>query len=250
MPDRRRIEKVAAIAFALIVWQIGAMLLNKSMLLVSPVTVVHRLFSLCREADFLSAIGFSFVRIVSGYLLALAVGSVLSVIAAKFHLMEILFWPFITAIKTVPVAAFIILCFLWLSSKNLSVFISFLMVFPIIYTNMLQGIKSTDIKLLEMASLFRVCWLKKIKYIHLPNLKPYLISACSVSIGLSWKAGIAAEVIVIPDGSIGEKFYEAKVYFSTSDLFAWTVVIVVISIVFEKLFLLFINRLFVKLEKS
>lgn len=225
------------------------MLLDKEMLLVTPVVVVQRLFGLCTEAGFWGAIGFSFIRIVSGYLLALAVGSFLAVIAGKFHSAEIMLWPFIQAIKSVPVASFIILCLIWLSSKNLSVFIAFLMVLPIVYTNMLQGIKSTDKKLLEMAELFRVRWFKKIKYIYLPQLKPYLISACSVSIGFSWKAGIAAEVIGIPDGSIGEKLYEAKVYFSSGDLFAWTAVIVAISIIFEKLFLYMLKLMFLRLEK-
>ncbi|MDD2497182.1 MAG: ABC transporter permease subunit, partial [Desulfitobacteriaceae bacterium] len=123
-------------------------------------------------------------------------------------------------------------------------------VLPIVYTNMLQGIKSTDTKLLEMAELFRVGWFKKMKYIYLPELKPYLISACSVSIGLSWKAGIAAEVIGIPDGSIGEKLYEAKVYLSSGDLFAWTAVIIVVSIAFEKLSLYLLKWVFLRLERS
>jgi len=122
------------------------------------------------------------------------------------------------------------------------------MVLPIVYTNMLQGIKSTDGKLLEMAWLFRVGWLKKLKYIHIPHLKPFIFSACSVSIGLAWKSGIAAEVIGIPDGSIGEKLYEAKVYLSSSDLFAWTVVIIFLSIAFEKLFILMLKRIFAGLE--
>ena len=250
MPDRHRLEKTAAVVFALVVWQIGAMLLGQDLLLVSPIAVAKRLSSLLAEVDFLRAVRFSFVRIVSGYLLALITGSSLAVIAGRFHLAEVIFWPFMAATKSVPVASFIILCLIWLSSRSLSVFIAFLMVLPIVYTNMLQGIKSTDSKLLEMAGLFRVGWLKRMKYIHLPQLKPYLFSACIVSIGLSWKAGIAAEVIGIPDGSIGEKLYEAKVYLSTSDLFAWTVIIVVVSIAFEKLFLLLLQRLFARLERA
>ncbi|MDD4752388.1 MAG: ABC transporter permease subunit [Desulfitobacteriaceae bacterium] len=250
MLDKRRVEKAASIVFALIVWQMFATLLDKSLLLVTPIAVVQRLISLSHQADFLSTIAFSFVRIVFGYLLALAAGSVLAVIAGRFYLAEIMFLPFITAIKSVPVASFIILCLIWLSSQGLSVFISFLIVLPIVYTNMLQGIKSTDTKLLEMAELFRVGWFKKMKYIYLPELKPYLISACSVSIGLSWKAGIAAEVIGIPDGSIGEKLYEAKVYLSSGDLFAWTAVIIVVSIAFEKLFLYLLKWVFLRLERS
>ena len=249
-PGRQKIEKAISIFLALAIWQVGAMLLDNTLLLVTPAAVAKRLVSLLAEPDFLSSVGFSLVRIISGFLLALVAGSVLSVIAGRFRPAETLLWPYMTAIKTVPVASFIILCLIWLSSKNLSTFISFLMVLPIIYTNMLQGIKSTDRQLLEMAQLFRAGWLKKMKYIYIPHIKPYLLSACSVSIGLSWKSGIAAEVIGIPDGSIGEKLYEAKVYLSSGDLFAWTIVIVVLCIAFDKLFLLLLKKLFVRLEKS
>ncbi len=248
--NKIRMEKIAAVVFALLVWQAGAMLLDNSMLLTSPLTVAKRLFFLCFESDFISAVSFSLIRIVLGFLLALAFGSILAIIAGRFHIMEIMIWPFIVTIKSVPVASFIILCLIWLNSANLSVFIAFIMVLPIVYTNMLQGIKSTDVKLLEMANLFNVSWFKKLKYIYFSQLKPYIISACSVSIGLSWKAGTAAEVIGIPEGSIGEKLYEAKVYFSSGDLLAWTLVIVAASISFEKLFLFLLKQFFEKLERS
>lgn len=253
MKDNKRkrtiTEKIVAVVFALLVWHVGATLINNRMLLVTPLTVMQRLFSLCFESDFLCAVSFSFIRIVSGFLLALLTGSILAVIAGRFHLAEVMIWPFIITIKSVPVVSFIILCLIWLNSGNLSVFIAFLMVLPIVYTNMLQGIKSTDNKLLQMAELFNVSWLKKLKYIYLPQLKSYIISACSVSIGLSWKAGTAAEVIGIPEGSIGEKLYQAKIYFSSGDLLAWTVVIVTVSIAFEKLFLFFLKYFFERLER-
>jgi NitT/TauT family transport system permease protein len=247
---KSRLEKAGAVFLALAIWQIGALLLDRSIILVTPVAVAQRLFTLLPESDFIHAIAFSFFRIVGGYFLALLVGSVLAVGAGHYHGLEVILWPYIHAIKSVPVASFIILCLIWLSSDSLSVFIAFLMVLPIVYTNMLQGIKSTDEKLLEMAEVFRMSRLRKLKYIHLPHLKPYLLSACSVSIGLSWKAGIAAEVIGIPDGSIGEKLYEAKVYLSSADLFAWTAVIVLISVVFEKLFLRGLKMFFDRLERS
>lgn len=248
--NRTKIEKLAAVLFALLVWHIVAVIVDSSMLLVTPIAVLKRLFSLLLERDFLSAVGFSFIRLVSGFLIALAIGSVLAVIAGRFRFAQTMFWPFIVVIKSVPVVSFIILCLIWLSSRTLSIFIAFLMVLPIVYTNMLEGIKSTDKKLLEMAKLFNVNWFKKLKFIYLPHLKPYIISACSISIGLSWKAGTAAEVIGIPKGSIGEKLYEAKVYFSSVDLLAWTVVIIVVSIVFEKLFLYFLNYFFERLESG
>ena len=154
-------------SFALAVWQTGAMMLNKKLLLVTPIAVAQRLAGLCTEAGFWQTVAFSFARIVLGFFLALVTGCILAAIAGKLHVIEVILWPFIHVIKSVPVASFIILCLIWLSSRNLSVFIAFLMVLPIIYTNMLQGVKSTDGSLLEMAKLYRVGWLKKLKYIYL-----------------------------------------------------------------------------------
>ena len=101
---------------------------------------------------------------------------------------------------------------------------------------------NTDKKMLEMADLFSVKWYKKFKYVYIPEIMPFFVSACSVGLGLCWKAGIAAEIIGIPLGSIGEKMYEAKLFLNTSELFAWTVTIIIISISFEKLFIKLIKH--------
>ena len=156
-------------------------------------------------------------------------------LAGRFPLFEILFRPWAVMIKSIPVASFIIICLIWMSSARLSIFISFLMVLPIIYSNVLQSIHSVDRQMLEAVKVFRLSWPQTgALYLWLPQLKPYLLSACGVSLGISWKAGIAAEIIGIPAGSIGRMFYDAKVYFNTVDLFAWTVIVVVISVLFEK----------------
>ena len=88
-----------------------------------------------------------------------------------------------------------------------------------------------------MARVFRVPLWRRIRGIYLPAVMPYFRTAVSLGLGLCWKAGVAAEVIGLPTGSVGEQLYNAKVYFMTGDLFAWTVVIVVVSVLFEKLFL-------------
>ena len=141
-------------------------------------------------------------------------------------------------IKAVPVASFIILALVWLNSRSLSLFISALMVFPPVYLNVLEGIRRTDGQLLEMARVFRVPFSRRLRYIYLPQIMPYFRTAVSLGLGLCWKAGAAAEVIGLPAGSVGERLYTAKVYFQTPDLFAWTVTIVAVSVLFERLFLI------------
>lgn len=249
MRDNKKIQRAAAVLLTLVLWQAAAAALDQKLLLASPLEVLARLASIWREPEFFSSVRFSFIRIVSGFGLGLTLGVLLAVLAGKFPVLETLFWPFFTAVKSVPVASFIIISLIWLSSSELSVFISFLMVLPIVYTNVLEGIRSTDRKMTEMADLFRIPWRRRLVYIWLPQIRPYLISACSMSLGLSWKAGIAAEIIGIPDGSIGEMLYNAKAYLNTVDLFAWTVIIVAVSIAFEKLFLALLRYCFGKLVR-
>ncbi|MBR4755180.1 MAG: ABC transporter permease subunit, partial [Lachnospiraceae bacterium] len=185
-----------------------------------------------------------------GFLSALITGTILGVIAASVHILEVLLWPYMAVIKASPVASFIILCLIWTSSDNLSVIISFLIVLPVVYTNILQGMKATDKKMLEMASVYRLSTSKTIKYIYIPALKPFFTAACSIAVGMSWKSGTAAEVIGIPGGSIGEKLYKAKVYLSSADLLAWTLVIIVISVLCEKLVILLVRKFYEVLFKS
>lgn len=139
--------------------------------------------------------------------------------------------------KTVPVASFVILALIWFGSRNLSVFIALVMVFPVIYTNVLAGVRAADRELAEMARVFRIPLLRRIRCITLPQVAPYFRAGCALGLGLCWKAGVAAEVIGMPVPSIGERLQQAKVYLDTPELFAWTLVIVLISVGFEKLFM-------------
>ncbi len=246
---KKRTIRLWAVAIWLLLWQLGSWAVGQEILLVSPVSVAIRLTELVRESDFWLSILFSFSRIFLGFSLALLAGLVCSALASWNRWIRDFLQPLILVMKSTPVASFVILCLIWISSRNLSVLISFVMVFPILYTNLLEGILRTDPQLLEMAAVFRVPLSRRIRYIYLSQVMPYFRSACSVSLGLCWKSGIAAEVIGIPSGSIGEKLYQAKIYLNTPDLFAWTVVIIVVSMVFERLFLFAIQALLKKLER-
>ena len=168
---------------------------------------------------------------------------ILAALSARDRRVEELLAPLVMLVKTVPVASFIILALVWLSSKTLPLFIAALMVFPPVYLNVLEGVRCTDASLLEMARVFRVPFSRTLRGIYLPQVLPYFRSAVSTALGLCWKAGTAAEVIALSGGSIGEKLYHAKIYFETADLFAWTAAIVLISAAFEKLFLLLVDKI-------
>lgn len=238
-----------AALFWLAVWQLASQALGQEILLVSPISVLVRLTSLIRTLPFWEAIGFSLSRISLGFLSAACMGVLLAALSFRFRLVQELLSPFILTVKAIPVASFIILALIWIPSKNLSVFISFLMVFPVIYTNVLNGIFSTSQDLLEMAKVFDLPSGRTIRYIYVSQVLPFFQSACTIGLGLCWKSGIAAEVIGIPDGSIGESLYNAKIFLNTPDLFAWTLVIVIVSLAFEKFFLKLLNMGVKRLER-
>ena len=247
--NKTRLLKIASVLLALALWQLLAMEVGMDMLLASPVKALARLWGVLREPGFFQTVWYSFLRVSWGFLLAFCAGLVLGVLAGRLRVLEILLRPYVVTIKTVPVASFIILCLLWMDYDHLTVFIAFLISFPVIYSNTLQGIRSTDEKLREVAALYHVPWGKQLVYIYLPSVKPFLLSASGVAAGMAWKAGVAAEVIGILDGSIGEKLYNAKIYFQNADLLCWTLVIVVLNVASEKLFVWLLKTLFKGVER-
>lgn len=237
-----------AVAVWLLVWQGASMALaaaypHGALLLASPAAALLRLGELARTAAFWRAVGGSALRIFGGFLLSCLLAVVLAALAARFCRLRELLAPLVAAAKAVPVVSFIILALVWLDSGDLPLFISALMVFPPVYLNVLAGIAAADKRLLEMARVFRVPLRRKLRDIWLPQVLPYFRAACSLGLGLCWKAGVAAEVIGLPAGTIGERLYNAKVYFQTPDLFAWTAVIVAVSAAFEKAFLALVDAL-------
>lgn len=224
------------------------MLIGQAILLPSPLRVAERLCSIWQTPGFFTAVTFSFSRMVGGFFLALLLGTLLGTLAGLFSPAKLLFAPFLSSIKAVPVASFIVICLIWLSDGQLSLFVSFLMALPVVYSNVLQGIECTSLELLETCQVFSIPWNRRLLYLWLPQLHPFLLSACGAGLGLAFKSGVAAEIIGIPPGSVGRMFYDAKLYLNTTDLFTWTVIVVVISILFERFFLLLLRTLFRRLE--
>lgn len=235
--SKRTWRRPLIILFWIAVWQLTAGAVDNHIIIVGPWETALSLGRLIPSMEFWRSIGTSFGKISLGFLTAFGAGLAMGSAGYGLPFLKELLDPVMTLLKSIPVASFVILALIWAGSKNLSILIAFLVVLPIIYVNTLAGLNSTDKKMLEMAKVFRMAWWKKIRYIYVPALAPYLISGCRIALGMSWKSGVAAEVIGVPDHSIGEKLYMSKIYFNTSDVLAWTFVIILISALFEKLVL-------------
>ena len=197
--------------------------------LATPVQTLAALARIAPTAGFWQRIAFSALRILAGFLLAVAGGLVLGAAGARWRRVRIFVEPVMQLIRAMPVASFVILALLWVRGENLSVVVSFTHVLPVVYAGVLAGIADTDPQLLEMARVYRLPLGARLRYIWLPGVFPSFSESCIAAMGMCWKSGVSAEVIGLPDHSVGDALYRAKITLSTPEVFAWTLVIVLLS---------------------
>lgn len=227
----------------LVIWMLVYHFVHQPILVPSPFAVMKRVLELLGTAPFWKKTVFTLLGITAGYFLGVAGGVLLAVLTAASHWLSVIFRPALAVIKSTPVVSFIILALVWMEKSAVPVFISFLMVLPLVWANLTAAIRETDAQLLEMARTYHFSRKNILRYIYIPSVLPALLSALTTAIGFAWKAGIAAEVISTPKDSIGAQLYNAKVYLETVDLFAWTLVVILLSLLFEKGIVWAVHRL-------
>ncbi|WP_138207670.1 ABC transporter permease [Haloimpatiens lingqiaonensis] len=237
------IKKITILFFWLIIWELGSLFLNKEILLPGPVAVLNKLATLIFQMYFWKSIAYSLLRVFLALLISITIGIVFGILGGVFRIFEEIMEPFMAAVKSTPVMSIIILALVWFKSGNVAIFTAILICFPIIYTNVLEGIKSVDNKIIEMAVLYKAKKFYIIKDIYLPSISTYIISGTLLCLGLGWKVVVASEVLSTPKYSIGINLLNAKTILDTEELFAWTIVVVILSLLLEIIFKKYINRL-------
>ncbi len=227
------LSSLAVLAFWLAVWYFAAFRVDRALILPTPAAVSAKLFELGTTADFWRSVLYSILRVSLGILIAVATGILLALLTSRYAFLHRLFSPLITVIKATPVASFIILVLLWLGSSILPVFIAALIVLPLIWSAISDGITALDKELLEVCRVYRFSLSKRLRLFYLPSILPYFLSAIKNSIGMAWKAGVAAEVLAVSPVSIGKELSDAKIYLETEELFAWTLVVILLSLAVE-----------------
>ncbi len=239
---KRFAKGLAALCFWLGVWAFAAWRMELPLLLPSPLRVLACLWALLGEAAFWLTTGASLARVLLGLILAVALGVVLAALTRALPWLDSLLSPLLTVIKSTPVASFIILAILWMGRSQVPVFIVILMALPIVWGNVSTGIRTTDPELRQMAQVYRFSLLRRLRRIWIPSVMPYFLSACRTALGLAWKAGIAAEVLTVTPNSIGKQLYITKLNFEMEELFAWTLVVIGLSLAIEQGLLALLGR--------
>lgn len=237
-------RRILILMFWFVMWQILAMVVDNPILMVTPQVVMGRFWELLGQVVFWQTLGSSLLRISVGFVSGLLTAALLAGISSRYSVAEQVLQPFMNLLKTIPVASFVVLLLIWWGSSMLAVAISFLVVLPNIYINALEGIKAADQRLLEMAKVFHMPVKNRFLYIYRPAFRPFLESGMKISLGMCWKSGVAAEVIGMPEYSIGGQIYLSKIYIDTAGVLAWTAAVVLLSLCFEKLALWLTNIFF------
>lgn len=236
------VKNLLATLFWVAAWHILAVSVDNFLLLPTPVQVLRRLGELMAEKTFWHITAVSIGRILLGTVAAMVLGVVLAVLSTASAFADTLISPAITVIQASPVASFAILVLIWVQRDFVPVLICAMMVLPVIYSNVCAGIRGVDVQLLEMAEVYRLPKIRILRRIYIPSVLPYFRAACSSALGLGWKAGIAAEVLTVPKSSIGRMIADAKLYLMTEDLFAWTLMVVVLSLLLQRIMLALVKE--------
>lgn len=220
--------------FWLSLWIAAAMIVNNPLILPTPLETLLRLLALAGEVEFWKFTGLSILRVFIGIVIAIPAAWLSAALCSVSKTVNALFSPAVTLMKSTPVVSFILIAIFLVDRRVIPSAITFMMVFPVLFENISEGISQASRELLEMARVFGVSWFMKVARIYIPAVKPFFLSALTTSVGLAVKAGIAAEVVAYIPDSIGKRLSDAKSYMEPADLLAWTVVIITISLLIEK----------------
>lgn len=234
----KKLKKVlitSAVAIAwVVIWQVLSLIVNQPLYVPSPYLTLVSLGNIIVTQYFWMSVVATFVRVGAGILISFVLGCSIAYISAHAKPVETFLSPFVTAVKSTPIMSIIIVALVWFKASFVPVFSCVLLCFPIFYSNTLTGIKSVEIGYLELAKVYHVRRVRVIRDITLPSVMPHVYSAISICLGFSWKAVVAAEVLSIPRYSMGYSLFATKLNLETPDMFAWTIAIIVISIIVER----------------
>ena len=233
MKNKEKIYTLLSILSLLIIWKILAVIINKTILVPSPEETFHELVYIIKSPYFIVTVLGTIKRVLLGFFISFILAMILSLLAGFNNVIYYLLKPIVTIIKVIPTMGVILLALIWLKSKYATIFVGFLIIFPILYENNLKGIKSVDKKLLEMAKIYEISSFNLVKDIYIPSMRPFILAGINNALSINLKIIIAAEVLSQLPNSVGSFLQIEKTALNTAGVFAWCLVALVIGGIFE-----------------
>ena len=236
---------IAAVAFMLLLWKGLALYFDSDFILPHPEDTLVKTLSLFGESQFLFVVGATILRGVIGFAISLIFGVGLGIAAGLSNDFSAFLKPILVVLRSTPVIAIILLALIWLNANSVPIFIAILTMFPFICTNTIDGIRSVDKQLVEMAQVYRVGRLRIVREVYVPAIMPFIISGASSAMGIGWRAIIIGEVLSQPRYGIGTVMHSAQTFLNVDAVIAWTIIAVLLSYIFERIIRLTEKRIVV-----
>ena len=240
------LTQISVIAFWLGIWEIIAILYDNNNIIPTVESTFLALFESIWDADFIKTVLFSLLRVLLGFLLGTLLSASLAVAASKIDFIKTIVAPIMTVAKSTPVVAIIMILWLVVGGRNVPVVIAMLMVMPIIWQNLIDGYGAIDKNLSEICSVYNFSFMKRFRLLILPTLLRFLLPGLVTASGLAFKSGIAAEIISLTKSSIGKEIADAKTLYERPRMFAWVIIVILLSLVLE----LIIKNLVRRIERK
>ena len=219
----------------LLIWKAASFWYHNEALLPSPEVVVLNMIKIFQSPDLLKILLYTLFRGFLGFIFALATGMLLGTLSGLNPYIEKSLNPFLAVVKSTPFMSVILLLLIWFGTEKTPIFAGFLVSFPIIYTNVLQGTKNIDKNLIQMARVYGIGILQIIKDIYLPSTAPFIFAGITSAFSIGWKVTVGAEILSRPKYAIGTQMWESKLYLEIDMILAWTVTTILISYMIETL---------------
>ena len=237
---KKTLKIISIVAFWLGIWYLSVLIfslakdmdLSYNPLFPYPHDVIKSLFRLFGTSIYYIATISTLARIFLSIVIAVVLGTLCAFACAKFKMLYYFLQPLLSTIRSVPVTVFVFILYLIILDFT-SMFITILMVFPIVFSNVYEGILNIDKDLHEVCHVYKIPFSKRVRVLYAPTIMPYFVSALTTSIGLAWKAEVAAEALCPPEDSMGLSISLAKQNIDNEELFAWALTLIIINSIFE-----------------
>lgn len=198
-----------------------------------PATTWQALVALWQGDTLLHDVRVTFGRVFSGFVLAALVGTVAGLALGASARVARFFEPLLAVFNTVSSAIWAIFAIIWFGiSDATTIFVVFMTAMPLILTNVWQGAQNVEAQYVELARSFRMSRWQTLRKIYLPSILPYFFSGARLAFGFGWRVSLVAETLGSSDG-IGYRLRQAGDLVQTSQVFAWTLLLVSMMLLLE-----------------
>lgn len=230
---KSRVYILISCLFFIALWQVSAIIIDNDIYIPRIQQVIKSIVEIFNEPDFLKIVLSSFYRTAISYILALGCSMILGVLSVVYPFFKYLLSPLNSFLKTIPTMVLVVLALVWFTKDSAPFVVGFAITFPILYEGIRNSIMQIDKKVIDMTEIYEVKLIDKIKKIYFPVMKFYFMSIFVSTFSLTFKVVIAGEIHGQPKFGIGTHIQLEKVNFNVSGIFAWIIIIMFISLIFE-----------------